>query len=227
MSNDLVIPTIEHQYEQTKDSQPPRAKLVQSSSREVRTKVCQAGDIIHSITEEILSDKVIPLLHFITYVRFNAENPRSRGWSPDHEPNSLIYKFRSALDVPNGELEWTYDENTGRESIPPLCNITDNMLCYVRGQRLPVLFSFSKSSARVGKEFVEKYKAFPVLSKLFSITSELTKDQKAYKYKVTVLKEGITQEDIDIAATMYKAFKTKIDEVATHDAEEKSEEVPF
>lgn len=230
MVTDLVIPKLEHHFEQDEASHPPRAVLMQFTSKKVKDRTCNAGDIVHSVTDEKLSDKVIPLIHYITYLRFNAENPKNRGWDENYKPNECMYVTRNPLEVPEGDLEWNDNPATGKRDIPPLCSKTHNFLCYVRGQKFPVIYSFSKSSFREGYQFLEKYKAYDIASVMFSISGELSKDEKCYKYKVVKLpNEELKQDDIDISVEMYKAFINKLDEVSKEAPTEgeHTEEVPF
>jgi hypothetical protein len=230
MANDLVIPKLEHHYEQTEDSRPPRAVLMQFTSKKVKDRTCNAGDIVHSVTDEKLSDKCIPLIHYITYLRFNAENSKSKGWNDNYKPNELIYSIRNPLEVPEGDLDWMHNPSTGKRDIPPVCSKTHNFLCYVRGQKLPIIFSFNKSSSREGLRFVDLYKSFDLLTVLFSVSSELSKDEKCYKYKISRLdSKELTQEDVDSAGAMYMAFKNKLDEVSqeTPTTEDDKANLPF
>lgn len=229
MANDLVIPKLEHNFEQDEESRPPRAVLMQFTSKKVKDRTCNAGDIVHSVTDEKLNDKCIPLIHFITYLRFNAENSKSKGWDENFKPNELMYSTRNPLEVPEGDRDWGFNPSTGKKDIPPLCSKTHNFLCYVRGQKFPVIYSFNKSSSNEGLRFRDLYKSFDVCSVIFSLSSELSKDGKCYKYKITRLdNKELTQEDIDISSCMYRAFKDKLDEVSKEPSkEEESVEIPF
>jgi len=146
----------------------PRAKLLQALSPELSddNTELKKGQIINSITKEVLPAEFVPVLTFKEYMKFNPKNTEDPNFSPDHEPGALIWKTRDANDPRVKETQW------GTDGERPTALAVLNFIALFPGQAMPAIISFAKTSYGAGK-------------KLYSMTRYCKGDMFSHKYRLT------------------------------------------
>ena len=137
---------------ENEDVMIPRASLLQSLSPEIIEDThkhlnLKVGQIINSLTKEVLPDTFIPIIRFVTWVRFNPRNKEDKNFDPTYDAGATIWRSNDPHDErvlregkfgPNGEK--------------PLATKFVNFLCYFPGVEMPIVISFSKTSFKAGKQ---------------------------------------------------------------------------
>src|SRR3972149_1970003 len=73
----------------------PRAKLIQALSPEISEGLgVKPGDIINSLTKEVLPDEFIPVFMFKNFIRFNPRSKADPSFDPAYEPGAGVWKAK-------------------------------------------------------------------------------------------------------------------------------------
>jgi len=137
----------------------PRLKLVQKNSVEIDDKTAKPGEVVNSVTKEVICETdesltIIPLKFHPTRLMFRDFGEGGgllcqslNGKTGRGEPggNCIGCEFN-----PN---PWPIDEKTGK-GIPPPCTELINSFCIVRGYDFPIPLtaSFGRTSMGAGKQ---------------------------------------------------------------------------
>lgn len=180
----------------------PRIKLVQAQSQEVSDGLAQAGQFFNTLTNEVLDNVV-----FVPIVPFKQRIMLVRG-----EKRPVINQALKAANLPEISSDFeglacrSYDMEVGNgtpgiacgdcplsqwdEQEPPLCSETYNVAGVSEYGDLLVL-SFSKSSARQGKQLFSMIRVMPgAQGRLFTMTSKSERGKKGTYFAPVVTPGG-------------------------------------
>lgn len=151
-----------------------------------------SGKIINSLTEQELPKEFIPLKIWQRWVKF--------------EDMKLIWSITDRNDPRTKEAEW------GPDGQKPTADKTIQVLCLFKGEDIPVIITFKRTSYRAGQAFLTMattgvVKAiFEKKFELSTIQLENKKKQKYYVYKVNSL-DKTSEKERETAALLYQMFK--------------------
>lgn len=208
----------------------PTAKVLQPISKEVADEAYsdynfKAGNIIHSLLLEKLSDTFVPLIMNDNKICFVPKKDTDK----DELKRRVLEKFGVTLTDEDfkGAFVCRSDDNINGTRFgacascgmcefdgakAPLCNKNVNVLALFDDQPLPVVIRFSSTSHKHGKAF--KNLAFFAGGDLFSRKYKLITEKKTDKgntwYEVKAQPAGKLAKDDEkyqIAESMYNQFK--------------------
>jgi hypothetical protein len=188
----------------------PRIKLIQDLSPERKEKIAAEGDLVNSLTKEILTGKsFVPVFKYDTHIRWID---RSLGggiacMSKDGKTgNTQDGKCLNCKECGATKFDNT---KTGKDA-QPLCTAYMNFFGFIEGEHIPLVASFSKTYYNEGK-------------KMYSMAKFRMTDMWAYKYNFTtklmskndnswyIMQAGpggkTTAEDMAYAESLYDMFK--------------------
>lgn len=207
----------------------PRVKLLQALSPEVSEagSALRPGQIVNSLTKEVLPEIFIPVFLFVNWIRFNPRDSKKDGFDPAFEPGAMMWKTSDPMDArvleygkfgPNGE--------------PPLATKFLNFFSYFPGSSTPVILSFSKTSFRAGRELLTltQLGGGDMFGKKYALTSKADTNGQ-FNYFVFQVKGAGKSSDQELAdaEAFWAQFHEK--EIVVHDEGKEegadSEAVPF
>ena len=192
----------------------PRATLLQALSPDVVEGDLKAGQIINSLTKEILPDEFTPIFKFTNWIRFNPRNDKDENFDSNYEPGAIIWRSIDPLD-PKVIAEGKFGDNGSK----PLATKFLNFFCMFEGVKMPLILSFSKTSFKAGKQLLSlaQFSGGDMFSRKYKITSQ-QEDNGQFKYYIfKVAPIGIIDDTIyKIAEGMYNEFAERKD-IQIHD----------
>jgi len=161
-------------FEETTDKNDyiiPRVKMLQALSPEVIEGTLKSGQVINSLTLDILPEIFIPIFKFTNWIRWNPRNKNDPNFDGNYAPGALIWKSN------NPEDEKVKEEGAwGDNGEVPLATKYLNFFTIFPGHPMPLILSFSKTSYKAGK-------------KLITLGSLFGGDMFGRKYKLKVKQE--------------------------------------
>lgn len=199
----------------------PRVKLLQPLSPEVvEEKTGSAGDIINSLTKEVLSSEFIPVFKFTNWTRFNPRTKDARGFDAKFAPGDMIWTCADPLD-PRVVEEGKWDGD-----LPPLATKFLNFFCMFKGSPMPLILSFAKTSAKCGKQLLSlaKFAGCDMFGRSYKLGTKMIAGEKGTYYIFTVAPDqASTPEQYAAGEKCWNEFSQK--EIKTDPLEDESE--PF
>ncbi len=200
----------------------PRAKLLQASTPEVKAEGSKfkAGQIINSLTLEVLPTTFVPLYWFPQWIRFNARKPGERGWNPDFGASAMIWRTKDPAD-PRILEEGQFGEN----GETPLATKFLNFFSIFLGHSMPVIISFSKTSYKAGKKLITlaSLTGGDMFGKQYNLTSKLTQKGDDSYHILEINPTGLIANDskvFKVSEILYENYKEKPVEVHEVDKSE-------
>ena len=99
----------------------PRTKLLQFMSPELMDEETQdkfkVGQIINSITKDILPESFIPIFKFTEWIRFNPRDEKSPNFDTLFQPGALLWRTKDPND-PKVIQEGQFGPKTSSDKIP-------------------------------------------------------------------------------------------------------------
>ena len=207
----------------------PRLKLVQKNSVEIDDGIIKPGEIVNSVTKDILAKKDKPL------TLIPIKNSESRLlFKPFDDGGGLLCQSFDAIygkGDPGGECEncpyskWT--ENKKGEQVAPECTDLTNVFCLVRGYDFPIplTVSFGRTSKGAGKQLInffyfdaQKAQKSP-WNFAYTLSSEFKENVKGNYFQFKVAPGGMAQKDeIKIGETFYRLIQST--QVQIHEDED-------
>jgi hypothetical protein len=149
----------------------PRVNLLQALSPAVSEagSLLRPGQIVNSLTKEILPEVFIPVFLFVNWIRFNPRDSKKDGFDPAFEPGAMMWKSTDPND-PRVKEQGVFGPN----GEPPIATKFLNFFSYFPGSSTPVILSFSKTSFRAGRELLTltQLGGGDMFSKKYSLTSK-------------------------------------------------------
>ena len=156
----------------------PRVKLVQDLSPERKEKIADTGDLVDSLSKELLNGAV-----FIPVYKYN----NNIKWKDRADGGGMMCRSmdgRVASDYVTGEtlqcakcMQCEFDNTKSGKEAEPLCTKYINFLGFIEGQDYPIVVSFCRTYLSEGK-------------KLFSMARLSMEDMWNKKYKLISKKKS-------------------------------------
>lgn len=152
----------------------PRARLLQPGSPEVSATLPGqapknwAGQVIDSLTKEVLPMEFIPIIMKKEWIRFNPALKEDPTFNKDFEPGAIIWRS-SDPDDPRVQKEGKFGPMGER----PMATAFLNFLCLFPGHSTPAILGFKGSSYAAGKL-------------LYNLILRSKKDAFSSKYRITL-----------------------------------------
>lgn len=196
----------------------PRAKLLQPTADELTNPDCnfRAGQIINSLTKEVLTSTFIPILYTKEYMRFNGRKGQPN-YDPAFEPGQLMWRTKDENDErvktqcafgPNGEV--------------PLGLTVLSFMCLFEGQDMPVILSFTKTSYKAGRNLLSltKFSGGDMFSKKYKLGTVSVKGEDGNYFVLKVDPAGkCSDEEFKKAEGYFNNFAPKRDNLNVHEGE--------
>ena len=198
----------------------PRAKLLQALSPEVVDGSGKPGQIINSLTKEILPSVFIPVFKFTQWLRFNSRDQKATGYNPDFGPGDLIWRSADPHD-PRVQAEGKFGEDGSK----PLATKFLNFFSYFPGVTMPVIVSFSASSFKTGKQLLSlaQFTGGDMFSKGYALSAAKEQNDMGTFYVLKVDAKGpASPEDFKFAERLWQDFHAKEIKVDESGAEQES-----
>lgn len=205
----------------------PRAKLIQALSPEMTDKEIrktfpniQTGSIINSLTKEPLAVgeegvEFVPVFMFKNYIRFNPRSADKAGFDSNFEPGAIIWRSNDHLD-PRVQAETKF----GPAGEKPVATTFLNFFCYVAGQPMPVIVSFSKTSYGAGKQLLSlaRMKGGDMFAHKYRLTSDMeTNDIATFAVLKISAAGAATPEEYQVCEQLWTEFAQKVGEIKVHE----------
>ena len=218
--------------EQEGDILLPRAKILQPTSDELtneryESQNFKAGQLINSLTKEVLPAKFVPILKFNSRLLWI---PKKAGggmacrsmdaktgivldapkWGPWDEATN---KWNPVKTVQNGECiscdtcpyaNWVGD-------VPPVCTKSMNFLVMFIDSGFPMVLSFKSTSLKHGKKLYSMAKMMPgnMFDYMYELKTFRKSNDKGTFYEVDVMPGGkVPAEQAQQFAEMYSSFRS-------------------
>lgn len=187
----------------------PRAKLLQSTSTEIQAgeKDLKVGQIINSLTKEVLPSVFIPVFKFTNWIRFNPRDAKADGYLKEFGPGDIIWRSNDPYD-PRVQTEGKF----GDDGSKPLATKFLNFFSYFPGVPMPVIVSFSNSSFKAGKRLLSlaQFTGGDMFSKQYVLSSVKEQNDLGTFY---VLKVDVTEPpkelDFNLSEKLWDDFHSK------------------
>lgn len=199
----------------------PRAKLLQALSPECTDGHGKPGQIINSLTKEILPSEFIPVMKFYQWIRFNPRDSKAHGFNPDQAAGDLIWQSFNPYDdrvLKEGQF--------GQNGERPLATKFICFLSYFPGVDMPVVLSFSNTSLKAGRALLTQleYSKGPIWEKKFKVVSKKVSNEKGTYYVLAVDPAGTaTADESLIAGGWWKKYTPKKNDLDIHQEHENAE----
>lgn len=194
----------------------PRAKLIQALSPEITEGLgVKPGDIINSLTKEVLPDEFIPVFMFKNFIRFNPRSKADPNFDPAYEPGAVIWKSTDPAD-PKVVAETMFGQNGEK----PIATTFLNFFSYFPGVPMPVIVSFSKTSYRAGRQLLSlaKFCGGDMFSRKYRLMSLMeTNDIATYAVFKVVPVGSTNPEDYSLCERLWNDFSAKAKDIHVHE----------
>ena len=192
----------------------PRANLLQPTSDDISApgSMFRAGQIINSLTKEVLPEKFTPIFYWKEFTRFNPRKKEDIGFTPD---------------VPPGSFMWT-TKNENDQRVLDFCQGDKDMLyhlqrivffCVFDGCAIPILVSFAKTSYKAGRSLYSlvKFRNKPAFSQKYKLTTQPGKQEKGNYFTFVVTPAGdCNPEEFSIGENYFDQYGIHRDTLKTH-----------
>jgi hypothetical protein len=192
----------------SKDLLIPRIYLMQDLSDQVKKGRVKVGDLINSMSGEVLANadtpvEIIPILTFSEWLTHEVENPGTA-------KQKLIFQGKVLLDKTNEN--WTQEAMVNGKLLQRTRQL--NFLCLLPKyqEELPFLVSFRKTSMMTGKKLSTHFqmsamKGNPPAKQVFNLTSQAM-TRNGYNFYGYYLEPGRASGDTEmkLAYKWYKLF---------------------
>lgn len=201
----------------------PRAMLLQYTKPQSIETTHRPGEIINSLTGDLLPAEFVPIFYFFNWIRFNPRNETDPNYDPAFDLGAVIWQSKDPEDMKViEESKW------GKNGEPPLATKFINFFSYFVGEDMPVVISFAKTSYKQGKKLLTLTQ-FPagvdIFSKQYSLTSKEDKNDKGEYYILQVAPKGKADEkSFTIAERWYESYRERAIEVHAQEQEIVGEE---
>lgn len=188
----------------------PRVKIVQTLSPERKDKKAEEGDIINSLTLEKLNGKV-----FVPVFKFN----NNIDWKDRADGGGIqcIARDGKVGEKSTGETllcsvcrRCEFDNTKQGKEAAPKCTKYINFFGFFKGERTPIILSFSKTSFNEGKKMYSLAKVTMQNMWNFGYTLQekiMAKGGNEW-YIITAQPAGATsEEDREFGLSLYKTFR--------------------
>lgn len=220
MSNALAVPGrgFEGMTIEREDLVIPRAKLLQPLSPEVVKDGMKAGQIINSLTQEVLPTRVVPIFCFKNYFRFNPRKREDAGFDAAYDAGAMIWRSTDP-DDPRVQAETKFGPNGEN----PLAMTCLNFFSLFPGIPMPLIASFTKTSYRAGKQLLSlsRFCGGDMWSRAYQLGVEQTTNDKGTFYVFTVKVIGTSDEtERQQAEAWWNGFSEQSAKLKVHEEEE-------
>ena len=206
----------------------PRAKLFHGlPSERDEFPNGQPGQVLNSITQEVLPATFVPFMKFYQWIRWNPRNTKDPNFNPEFGPGDAVWKSFNP-----------YDERVQREGAfgpngeAPLATKYISFIVKFDGVDMPVVLGFSKTSIRAGKQLLTtlEYLKCPIWHRKFKLGTRKEQGDAGSYYVYTIAPEGESDADSrETCGAWYEGFKAKAQDLKIHDeaAESTTDKAPF
>lgn len=174
----------------------PRAKKLEAMSPELQDEglTLKAGQIINSVTKEVLPEEFIPVFFNKTWIKFD---PKTR---------DMVYRTNDPDDSRLVEdSKWHGDE-------PPQATAFLNFFSFFPGVSMPIIVSFCNTSYKTGKQLLSlaRFSGGDMFGRKYKLTTKKTQNDKGTFYVLDVKLAGTpTAEELSFCETLYQNFRGK------------------
>lgn len=203
----------------------PRAKLLQPNSPEVIEPAYEgkfrAGQIINSLTKDVLDAEFVPVFKFTNWIRFNPRDEKAFGYMSEFGPGDMIWSCNDPLDERvQTEGKW------GEDGSPPIATKFLNFFCVFKGSPMPVILSFSKTSFKAGKQLLSlaKFAGCDMFARKYMLTAKQEINSKGTYFVFCVTPCG-NADDIRAGEAIWAEFSQK--DIKVDQEAQNNDEVPF
>lgn len=206
----------------------PRVKLMQGLSPELKDEslLLRQGQIINSLTKEVLPQEFVVIKKSKFWIRFNPRKAEDHGFDPNYKPGAFIWKSSD----PNDERVKQF-KDFGPNGERPLCTAFLNFLVLFNGVTMPVMLSFCNTSYKSGKDLLShlQFGGGNIFSRKFKLTSFLDSNPKGDYYSLKVIPAGNTDGDLYAkAVATYNDFnKVDLSEHVAASEQQESTGAPY
>jgi hypothetical protein len=193
----------------------PRAKLLQPTSDELKdpTTELRQGQIINSLTKEILPACFVPVFYFKEYLRFNGRKKEDPGYDDNFAPGALMWRTRDAADERVAQCEF------GPNGEVPLAITTLNFFSVFDGLSMPIIVSFGKTSYKAGKNLLSlaKLRGGDMFSRRYKISVLPGKNEKGSYFVFKINPNGDCDPELfKTVENYFIQYAMKRDTLKTH-----------
>lgn len=188
----------------------PRAKLIQKMSDEVNDGF-KEGQIINSVTKEILPATFIPCFVYKQYIRFD-------------ENKKMLWQTTNSKD-PRVIAEAGF----GKDGEKPLAHTYMNFFSIFDGLAMPVIIGFHSASYKVGKQLLSlaQFTGDSMFGRRYTLGSKKVSSDKGQYMIFTVNPAGIvTEDEYKNADKLWEMYSMKAADLKVHDETVAESEVP-
>lgn len=185
-----------------------RAKLFQGLPAEYEQYPnAKPGQVIDSVTSEVLPVEFVPLFFTTNWIRFNPRDKKDENFDPNFEPGEVIWQSADPYDDKViAEGEW------GDDGTPPLATKFMNFFSYFKDQPMPIAISFSKTSYKSGKILLNTAMRFggDLFGRKYQLaTKKMTNDQGSYYIFTTQPIGKVEGDELALCTAMWEKFHSK------------------
>lgn len=191
----------------------PRAQKLEAMSEELQDEglKLKAGQIINSVTKQVLPEEFIPIFYFKTWIKFDKSNRK------------LIYRITDPNDERlKTDAVWNGDN-------PPSATAFMNFFSYFPGVTMPIIVSFCNTSYKTGKQLLSlaRFGGGDMFSRKYKLTTKKTQNDKGTFYVLDVkLSKNVSDEELAFCENLYHTFRGK--DIQIHNEEEQDiDKAPF
>lgn len=199
----------------------PRVKLMQALSPEVIEdgSALKPGQIINSVTREILPAEFVPVFKYTEFFKFNPRNQKDADFDPSFEAGAVVWRTRETADP-----RVIAGKDFGPNGQPPSITKFLNFFSYFPGSETmsPVVLGFAKTSMKAGQQLMSLCKlsqtqdAPDMFSWKYRLGAKVAKNDKGTYYVFTVTKVGRSSSDeFAFAEQLWEEFHDK--SIKTHE----------
>jgi hypothetical protein len=179
----------------SEDLRLPRITLIQAMSPTAQDGTHKSGDLINTLTQEVLTQpvKIIPCFIFKNVIK----------WRPRSEGGGIIYRTTNITEEVKKDLAWVGDQK-------PLATAFINAVCLVEGQGdMPVLVSFCNTSYKAGQDLATLTTLKrPAWKQLYELSARKVTNTKGTFHVFNIkMGQAATPEQMKAAADLYENVK--------------------
>lgn len=198
----------------------PRCKKLEALSPELDGSDLKAGQLINSVTQEVLPETFVPIFFYKSWIRFNPRSKDAPGFDSNFGLGDTIYRTNDPKDprLVNDAI-WHGDT-------PPLATAFLNFFSLFEGQDMPIIVSFCNTSYKAGKQLLSlcKFAGGDMFARKYKLTTKKVQNDKGSYYVMNIALAGLN-DDTTQAENFYNTFATKARDLEVH--EENTDQVPF
>lgn len=188
----------------------PRIKVIQDLSPERKEKKASEGDLLNSLTKEILNGKnFIPVFKYDNNIKWRD---RSLGGGIEcRSVDGKVGQDMEGLCKNCAKCGMNKFDNTKKGAdAAPLCTAYFNFFGFIEGEHVPMVLSFSKTYYNEGKKMysMAKFRMQDMWNFKYAIKTKLQSKNDNSWYIIMTDPAGATStEDRAFALELYKMFK--------------------